>query len=414
MTVRSRAPPARMTAETAAPIRCFSRLSRPTGQRSTLMRRMRSAITPICLIAYFPHDVSQQWNWQGERQGEGLGLAMSSLETALLEHPGTKVMIANGRYDLVTPYLASRWLVDQLAVPATLRQAIRLRVYEGGHMMYMRPHSRSALARDAADLYAAPAAGAALAIRASLTSAGGSSSPARRARAQLCAFAGSPRCERFSTRDAGRVERLFFERGSGGEVGPFCRCWREPASPIAKSKRRSSRGSPAPCCMAASSRSPARARSSPSIPTAAPAMGAGRQTAADPRRHRQPAQSRRDRPHRRLFRDRADVLADRPEQALPSDASYRVAEGGLEYLSLYRAPPPGRLDRLRPAYRVVGTALGRRCPPRGAPAAIRRADFRQRGDRVSTPPRSPPATRSWRYRAAAGCSRLTWLRRRRS
>ena len=103
-----------------------------------------------------PHDISRQWNWQGERQGAGLGLAMSSLETALLEHPGTKVLIANGHYDLITPYLASRWLVDQLAVPATLRQGIRLRVYEGGHMMYMRPDTRLRLARDAADLYAAP------------------------------------------------------------------------------------------------------------------------------------------------------------------------------------------------------------------------------------------------------------------
>ena len=103
-----------------------------------------------------PHDISRQWNWQGERRGEGLGLAMSSLEIALLEHPGTKVMIANGHYDLVTPYLASRWLVDQMAVPATLRQGIRLRVYEGGHMMYMRPDARLGLARDAADLYAAP------------------------------------------------------------------------------------------------------------------------------------------------------------------------------------------------------------------------------------------------------------------
>src|SRR5215472_13123764 len=103
-----------------------------------------------------PHDISQQWNWQGERQGAGLGLAMSSLETALLEHPGTKVLIANGRYDLITPYLASRWLVDQLAVPAALRQGIRLRVYEGGHMMYMRPDTRLRLARDATDLYATP------------------------------------------------------------------------------------------------------------------------------------------------------------------------------------------------------------------------------------------------------------------
>jgi carboxypeptidase C (cathepsin A) len=107
-----------------------------------------------------PHDVSRQWNWHGERQGEGLGLAMSSLETALLEHPGTKVLIANGHYDLVTPYLASRWLVDQLAVPATVRQGIRLRVYEGGHMMYMRPDSRALLARDAAMLYAQPGAAA--------------------------------------------------------------------------------------------------------------------------------------------------------------------------------------------------------------------------------------------------------------
>jgi carboxypeptidase C (cathepsin A) len=103
-----------------------------------------------------PRDVSRQWNWQGERQGDGLGLAMSSLETALLEHPGTKVLIVNGHYDLVTPYLASRWLFGQLAVPALVRAGIRLRVYEGGHMMYMRPDSRLLLSRDAAELYAAP------------------------------------------------------------------------------------------------------------------------------------------------------------------------------------------------------------------------------------------------------------------
>lgn len=102
-----------------------------------------------------PRDVSQQWNWQGERQHGGDGLAMSSLQAALLEHPATKVLIANGRYDLVTPYLASHWLVDQLEVPAATRAAIQLRVYEGGHMVYMRPHSRLLLARDAAELYGA-------------------------------------------------------------------------------------------------------------------------------------------------------------------------------------------------------------------------------------------------------------------
>jgi carboxypeptidase C (cathepsin A) len=102
-----------------------------------------------------PHDVSQQWNWEGERQHGTEGLAMSSLEAALLEHPATKILIVNGRYDLVTPYLSSRWLVDQLEIPAAARSTIQLRVYDGGHMVYMRPASRSLLAHDAAELYGA-------------------------------------------------------------------------------------------------------------------------------------------------------------------------------------------------------------------------------------------------------------------
>jgi carboxypeptidase C (cathepsin A) len=108
-----------------------------------------------------PREISQQWNWEGQRQHGNDGLAMSSLEAALLDHPGTSVLIVNGRYDLVTPYLTSRWLVDQLEVPAEVRAGIRLRVYDGGHMLYMHPDARSQLARDAAELYGNPS-GAAL------------------------------------------------------------------------------------------------------------------------------------------------------------------------------------------------------------------------------------------------------------
>jgi TrmH RNA methyltransferase len=50
------------------------------------------------------------------------------------------------------------------------------------------------------------------------------------------------------------------------------------------------------------------------------------------------------------------VLADRPEQALPSDASYRIAEGGFEHMRLYRAPVPAAFSALRRAYHIVGTA----------------------------------------------------------
>ena len=103
------------------------------------------------------NEVSRQWDWDGARGGrDGLGLALSSLENTLLAHPETRLLIVNGRYDLVTPYLASRWLIDQLALPEAVRATIRLRVYEGGHMMYMRPRSRAALAADAAEIFAPP------------------------------------------------------------------------------------------------------------------------------------------------------------------------------------------------------------------------------------------------------------------
>ena len=54
------------------------------------------------------------------------------------------------------------------------------------------------------------------------------------------------------------------------------------------------------------------------------------------------------------------VLADRFDQALPSDAAYRIAEGGLEYLAMYRAPLPATFRPLRHAYRIVGTSLAGR------------------------------------------------------
>lgn len=57
------------------------------------------------------------------------------------------------------------------------------------------------------------------------------------------------------------------------------------------------------------------------------------------------------------------VLSDHPGQALPSEAAFRVAEGGLEWLETYRASNlPQILKRLGGHYQVVGTALGAHRP----------------------------------------------------
>lgn len=53
------------------------------------------------------------------------------------------------------------------------------------------------------------------------------------------------------------------------------------------------------------------------------------------------------------------IISDHPAQALPSEAAYRVAEGGFEYVNLHRATDfAAALKTLGQVYRTIGTALG--------------------------------------------------------
>jgi TrmH RNA methyltransferase len=61
------------------------------------------------------------------------------------------------------------------------------------------------------------------------------------------------------------------------------------------------------------------------------------------------------------------VISDHPAQAGLSDAVYRVAEGGLDCLEVYRAAGLAAvLERLKPAYRVIGAAISRQGLPLAA------------------------------------------------
>ncbi|QFY44990.1 RNA methyltransferase [Candidatus Methylospira mobilis] len=58
------------------------------------------------------------------------------------------------------------------------------------------------------------------------------------------------------------------------------------------------------------------------------------------------------------------ALSDHPEQSGISDAAHRVAEGGLEELSIDRIKHlPDAIGKLRPYYHVVGTSLGGKAQP---------------------------------------------------
>lgn len=75
--------------------------------------------------------------------------SMTALRQYLALDPAAHALVVHGLYDLVTPYFASKLLLDQ--VPETTPPGrLSLRVYAGGHMSYIQQSSRAALRDDAA------------------------------------------------------------------------------------------------------------------------------------------------------------------------------------------------------------------------------------------------------------------------
>lgn len=98
-------------------------------------------------------EVAQKWEW-GTRGPSGTVSAADDMRKGLALNAQLRITIAHGMTDLVTPYLASRYVVEHL--PARLTEGrVALALHSGGHMMYLRPASRAALHADALALYGA-------------------------------------------------------------------------------------------------------------------------------------------------------------------------------------------------------------------------------------------------------------------
>jgi len=93
-------------------------------------------------------NVNRQWNWDG---GRGRAEALGDLKRALAIDPHLRVLVAHGVTDQVTPYFASKLLIDQVP-PMGDPDRLRLKVYGGGHMLYFEDKSRAALRDDARKL----------------------------------------------------------------------------------------------------------------------------------------------------------------------------------------------------------------------------------------------------------------------
>lgn len=101
---------------------------------------------PIGDARYFVlnSDIARRWDWgHGGRAGAEV---LGELGVALALDPRLNVLALHGLYDLVTPYFATKLMLDQLpGDPARLR----LLALHGGHMPYLYEDARKAM-RDAA------------------------------------------------------------------------------------------------------------------------------------------------------------------------------------------------------------------------------------------------------------------------
>ncbi len=74
------------------------------------------------------------WSW-GDYDNRYVNVS-DSLRAAMTQNRDLRVFVANGHYDLATPFFATQYTFDHLGLDPTLRNHVSMDFFEAGHMMY--------------------------------------------------------------------------------------------------------------------------------------------------------------------------------------------------------------------------------------------------------------------------------------
>lgn len=108
----------------------------------------------------FPSDLPYEiltgrvWPWSYSTFENRYVDVADTLRQAMAQNPHLKVHVASGYYDLATPFFATDYTLDQLALDEALRQNISMSYYPAGHMMYIHRPSLVELKRQLAGFVA--------------------------------------------------------------------------------------------------------------------------------------------------------------------------------------------------------------------------------------------------------------------
>jgi carboxypeptidase C (cathepsin A) len=89
--------------------------------------------------------ITSPWNWNVDN---GYADTSQRLKLAMAKNPYMKVWLAQGFYDMATPYFAAEYTVSAMNLDADLRRNVSFTYYEAGHMMYIEKDSLMKLKTD--------------------------------------------------------------------------------------------------------------------------------------------------------------------------------------------------------------------------------------------------------------------------
>ncbi len=90
------------------------------------------------------------WPWSySDHENQHVYVA-ETLRQAMSINPHLKVYVANGYYDLATPFFATEYVFSHLGLDESLRNNVSMHYYEAGHMMYIHMPALEQMKKDLA------------------------------------------------------------------------------------------------------------------------------------------------------------------------------------------------------------------------------------------------------------------------
>ena len=96
-----------------------------------------------------------KWDFSRKKNGDYGGLYLPNtgedLASLMSKNPNVKILVLNGYYDLATPFYATEYTFDHLALEKKIKNNISMKYFEAGHMMYVNPASLILFKKTVAD-----------------------------------------------------------------------------------------------------------------------------------------------------------------------------------------------------------------------------------------------------------------------